>query len=97
MIGFYCNNDNKCTPIPLEEMVVNEKGIGTKDGLSIGRNPGCWGVCKYKVQNKPLLKPLDEYKDNETTPSIPLIIFFSLLFIFLIISILVIKKINRNI
>ena len=93
MIGFYCNNDNKCTPISLEEMVIDEKGIGRKDGLAVGRNPGCWGVCKYKVHDKPLLKPLDIYKESHTR-STPLIIFFSLFFILLIIACIyiIIKK-----
>ena len=65
MKGWYCNNDAQCTEIPLEKMVINDKGIGTYDGLAIGRNPGCWGVCKYKVNNQPHLKPLEEYKEGD--------------------------------
>ena len=63
MKGWYCNNDAKCTEVSLEKMVVDEKGIGTYEGLAIGRNPGCWGVCKYKVPNQPRLEPLEVYKE----------------------------------
>ena len=65
MKGWYCDNDAQCTEIPLEKMVINDKGIGTYNGLAIGRNPGCWGVCKYKVKNQPRLKPLEEYKEDD--------------------------------
>lgn len=65
MKGWYCNNDAQCTEIPLEKMVIDNKGIGTYDGLAVGRNPGCWGVCKYKVKNQPHLKPLEEYEGGE--------------------------------
>jgi len=44
-------------------LLTNEKGIGTYEGLAIGRNPGCWGVCKYKIPNQPRLKPLEVYKE----------------------------------
>ena len=63
MKGWYCNNDSKCTEIPLDKMIINKDGVGTYDGLPIGRNPGCWGVCKYKIPNQSRLKSLDVYKD----------------------------------
>ncbi len=62
MVGFYCNNDNKCVSTPLEEMTINDKGIGTKDGFYIVRNPGCWNMCKYKIANQSSIKSLDVYK-----------------------------------
>lgn len=96
MIGFYCNNDSVCTPTPLEEMVIDEKGIGTVDGLHIGRNPGCWGVCKYKIKNQPKLEPLSEYKEKITLYNkeyIGLFFLIILLIGILIIIIFIIKKI----
>jgi hypothetical protein len=45
-------------------MHVNEKGIGEKDGLAIGRNQSCWGMCKYKVPGQAYLKPLDVYESS---------------------------------
>ena len=65
MMGWYCNNDAQCTPIALEKMIVDKDGIGTYDGLAIGRNPGCFGVCKYKIKNKPKLKPYDKYTGDK--------------------------------
>ena len=65
MKGWYCDKDAQCKEIPLEKMVINDKGIGTYNGVAIVRNPGCWGVCKYKVKNQPHLKPLEEYKEDD--------------------------------
>lgn len=91
MSGYYCNNDNKCEEIPLEKMTVGEDGIGKYKGLAIGRNPGCWGVCSYKIKNKPLLKPFQEYSNNSDDGNeesslwiflllIPIIIIFFILY-----------------
>ena len=75
MEGYYCNNDGQCTQISLTDMKVNDKGIGEIDGLSIGRNPGCWGVCKYKVPGKPRLKTLEIYTSgSESFPWVPVIV-----------------------
>jgi hypothetical protein len=65
--GWYCNIDAQCTEIPLEKMIINDKGIGTYDGIAIGRNPGCWGVCKYKIKNQPHLKNIEEYKEGKSS------------------------------
>jgi hypothetical protein len=74
MVGFYCNNDNKCVSTPLEEMVINDKGIGTKDGFHIVRNPGCWGICKYKNSNQ----SLDLYKRKRNHKIYYIIVFILL-------------------
>jgi hypothetical protein len=87
MKGWYCNNNSQCTEIPLEKMVVNDKGIGTYDGLTIGRNPGCWGVCKYKVKGQLHLKPLEEYKEGGKVSHIvwytilPVILFLAIVWV----------------
>ena len=52
MEGYYCNNDSVCTKISLQDMKVDKNGIGKIDGIPIGRNPGCWGMCKYGKQLK---------------------------------------------
>jgi hypothetical protein len=92
MSGWYCNNDelSLCTEIPMEQMVVDEKGIGTYDGLDIGRNRGCWGVCKYKIKNQPFLEPLEVYKEYDIGGSnigwyIILILILSVLILFFIV------------
>ena len=67
-------------------MIVDKDGIGKYDGLAIGRNEGCFGVCKYKVSNQPYLKPLDIYQDTKKGINIllfilsPIIIFFVIIF-----------------
>jgi hypothetical protein len=91
MKGWYCDNDNKCKEISLEKMTINDKGIGTYKGLPVGRNPGCWGVCKYKVLNKPLLKPFSVYKENDNIENNPLIIIIPSIIILLVIVILLLK------
>ena len=64
MKGYYCADDGSCTEMNLEDMVVNKKGIGTYNGLDVGRNPGCWGVCKYKVKGFNKIKPFDIYQTD---------------------------------
>jgi len=93
MKGWYCNNNNECTEIPLEKMVVNDKGIGTYNGLAIGRNPGCWGVCKYKIQDQPHLKPFDIYNENTTPIFITIIITITILVTILITILILIKHV----
>lgn len=65
MKGYYCNNKSECTEIELKNMDVNEKGIGTYDGLGVGRNPGCWGVCNYKIPNQAHLYPFEEHQETK--------------------------------
>lgn len=75
MEGYYCNDDAQCTQISLVDMKVNDKGIGEIDGMAIGRNPGCWGICKYKVPNQRQLKPLEVYTtESESFPWVPVIV-----------------------
>lgn len=64
MKGWYCADNNKCEEIALEDMTINNKGIGTHNGLAVGRNPGCFGVCKYKLTGQPRLQQLDEYNGD---------------------------------
>lgn len=96
MKGWYCDNDAICKEIPLEKIHVNNKGIGTYNGLAVGRNPGCFGVCKYKIKDQPHLYPFDKYTDdpkhgnNDNTINVWAIIIISILLlgylIFLVIS-----------
>ena len=90
MKGWYCNNDAKCTEIPLEQMQLDEKSIGRYEGLAIGRNPGCWGVCKYKIANQPRLQPLDVYTTHKPKPASINIIWFIILPIIILLIIMTI-------
>lgn len=84
MKGWYCNNNSKCTEIPLEKMVVDNNNTGTYNGFAIGRNPGCWGVCKYKIKNQPRLQPLNSYNKNQPTTYIILLQFAIIIFILIL-------------
>lgn len=100
MKGWYCDNNSKCTEIPLSKMKINNKGIGTYDGLAIGRNPGCFGVCKYKIKNQPHLQPFDTYteqpKNNNTYIIIPFIVILIILIVLIIIFILIRFKHSKS-
>lgn len=65
MIGYYCDNYQTCQPISLEDIVIDKNNIGTYNGLAVGRNPGCWGVCKYKIKDQPHLQKFEEYEDKK--------------------------------
>lgn len=91
MEGYYCNNYGKCTQISLTDMKINDKGIGEIDGLAIGRNPGCWGICKYKVPGQKGLKPLEIYtEESESFHWVPVIVVC--IFIVAIIIAVIIKR-----
>ena len=45
MIGYYCDGRN-CKPVPIKD--INTSGMsGRYRGVTVGRNPSCWGVCNY--------------------------------------------------
>ena len=45
MLGYYCD-DRKCKPVPIKD--INKTGMaGRYKGVTVGRNPSCWGVCNY--------------------------------------------------
>ena len=90
MEGFYCNEQSKCTKVDLRNMKIDSNGIGRINGLTVGRNPGCWGVCNYKIPGKSKLKPLQKYDNN----NIKLIIIVCIIaIIFSLLIFLYIKKI----
>jgi hypothetical protein len=54
MMGYYCDG-GKCKPIPINDMeTIGE--AGRYKGLTVERNPGCWGVCNY-IGNGNFQKP----------------------------------------
>ena len=71
-------------------MQLDEKSIGRYEGLAIGRNPGCWGVCKYKIANQPRLQPLDVYTTHKPKPASINIIWFIILPIIILLIIMTI-------
>lgn len=91
MWGYACDG-KKCVKISFDNMVVNEKGVGTYNGSPIFRHPSCWGLCQYKVKGKPLLDSLDMYADQK--PKSVKIVYYFLWVIVAIIIIILLKKIN---
>ena len=70
MKGWFCNDNKECTEIPFSKMQIDDKGVGRINELPIGRNPGCWGVCNYKIKGTHILKPLDKYTGKRRKYSI---------------------------
>lgn len=47
MNGYYCDGD-KCETVPIAKMEKLGKA-GKYRGANVGRDPGCWGVCRYLI------------------------------------------------
>jgi hypothetical protein len=45
MMGYYCDG-RECKKIPIKDMEKNGH-IGRYKNVTVGRDPNCWGVCKY--------------------------------------------------
>ena len=65
MIGYYCDNNSKCSEIPLENMKIDSNEIGTYNGVFVSRNSSCWGMCDYKIQNQSNFREYDKYTENK--------------------------------
>ena len=81
MKGYYCNENSECTEMKLEDLEIDDESVGRYEGLHVGRNPGCWGVCKYKVKGYNKIKPFDSYQPpiNSYFYLIPIILFVTLI------------------
>jgi hypothetical protein len=77
--GWYCNDDHKCTEIPLDKITVGKDNIGRYDGHIVGRNYGCWGLCNESNESS---------DSNESTgSSIVIITIITVILLFLVIII----------
>ncbi len=45
MLGFYCDG-RECKPVAIADIKRNGLG-GSYEGVTVGRDPGCWGSCSY--------------------------------------------------
>ena len=99
MLGYYCDG-RKCKPVPIKD--INKTGMaGRYKGVTVGRNPNCWGVCNYlKLGTNDSLpfstKPNDivkSKKQDHYKPNNFLFLLLSMIFIFIlsIIIILIIR------
>lgn len=96
MEGFYCNDKDGCTQISLTDMEIDSNGIGRINGLAVGRNPGCWGVCKYKIPGKPKLYRLQDYHNHKRKRVISNISIAGMIIITSIIIIIIVILVKKH-
>ena len=58
MIGYYCDKNN-CKPVPINKMKTLGNS-GRYKGVTVGRDPNCWGVCDYLMPNN--IYPYDNFE-----------------------------------
>jgi hypothetical protein len=93
MIGYYCDKNNS-KPVPINKMKTLGNS-GRYKGVTVGRDPNCWGVCDYLIPNTNDIYPYDnfEYYMEKTRQTrqikkiVAIILLMSLCIIFLIIII----------
>jgi hypothetical protein len=96
MLGYYCDG-RECKPVPIKDM--NKSGMsGRYKGVTVGRNPSCWGVCNYlKLGTNDTLpfstKPnINIVKQNHYKPKKFLFLLLSMIFIFILSIIILIIR-----
>jgi hypothetical protein len=47
MLGYYCDGRD-CKQVPIKD-IETVGSAGLYKGVTVGRNPDCWGVCKYLI------------------------------------------------
>ena len=47
MLGYYCDGRD-CKQVPIKD-IEKVGSAGLYKGVTVGRNPDCWGVCKYLI------------------------------------------------
>ena len=47
MLGYYCDGRD-CKQVPIKD-IETLGSAGLYKGVTVGRNPDCWGVCKYLI------------------------------------------------
>jgi hypothetical protein len=94
MLGYYCDG-RECKPVPIKDMQT----IGTmgryKD-VTVGRDPNCWGVCKYLKlgtnDTEPLrTNPPSVSSSNRHKTNFLLIGILSMIFIFILSTIIIVR------
>lgn len=50
--GYFCDGENGCKEVEIENMVVDSNGIGMYEGNPVFRNESCWGLCPAKKYNE---------------------------------------------
>lgn len=61
MIGYYCDGRD-CKQVPIKD-IETFGSAGLYKGVTVGRNPDCWGVCKYLVLGTNSTIKLENFPD----------------------------------
>ena len=96
MEGFYCNEQSVCTQTDLRDMKIDSKGIGRINGLAVGRNRGCWGVCNSKIPGKPKLYPLDDYHNHQHEKVINNVLISVMIIILGVVMIVIVNTLKKH-
>jgi hypothetical protein len=96
MMGYYCDG-RKCKQVPIKDIETIDSA-GLYKGVTVGRNPDCWGVCKYLIlgtnSTTDLKNSPDIIKPNTKHSYIRIIFILILSMIFIIILSIIIVKLN---
>jgi hypothetical protein len=56
MKGYYCEG-NECKPVSIKDMQTFGSA-GRYKGVTVGKNPDCWGLCNYLIPGTNSIQPL---------------------------------------
>jgi len=90
MVGYYCDGRD-CKPVLIKDMEKMGK-MGLYKGVTVGRDPNCWGVCKYLKLGTNDIEPLSTTPPSGRKSNF---LILSMIFIF-ILSIIIIWMILRK-
>lgn len=90
MTGYYCDG-RECKPVDIKDMEISGK-MGRYKGVTVGRDPNCWGVCKYLKLGTNSMMPLSS---TEPSSKRSYIVILSMIFLF-ILSIIIILFVMKS-
>jgi hypothetical protein len=83
MTGYYCDGRD-CKPVDIKDMEISGQ-MGRYKGVTVGRDPNCWGVCKYLKLGTNSTMPLSSIEpSSKKTYSYTYIVILSMIFIFIL-------------
>ena len=92
MMGYYCDGRN-CKQVPIKD-IETIGSAGMYKGVTVGRNPDCWGVCKYTNSTIELKNAPDIIRSSNKHSYIRIILIVILSMIIIIIMSIIILKLR---
>ncbi len=80
MMGYYCDG-RECKPVPIKD-IQTFGPMGRYKNVTVGRDPNCWGVCKYLKLGTNSYSLSNKKESNPST----FLLVFKILFIFVLLS-----------